>query len=141
VSKLTAITQAMDAAVQNQPTLTLQLSGTGCFPHVKRPRVIWAGLAGQVAELVALKQKLDAGLQPLGWEMEKRPFRQAQDKPFKPHLTLGRVKDDKKLRGVSWAVDMEAVVVGITAVHLIESQLTRQGPIYTARHTSQFASR
>lgn len=131
ISKLDAITQAMDIAAQNQPPLTLHLQGTGCFPHAKRPRVIWAGLEGQVAELAAFKQELDAGLQPLGWEIEKRPF--------KPHLTLGRVKDAGKLRGVSWAVEMDEMVVGITAVYLIESELTRQGPIYTTRYVSQFA--
>ena len=131
VSDLKAITQIMDNAVQKQSPLKLHLHGTGCFPNAYRPRVIWAGLAGQVPELVAVKHELDAGLEPLGWEMEKRPFT--------PHLTLGRVKYAGKLRGVSLEIEMEEVVVGITAVHLIESQLTKQGPIYTTRHISQFA--
>lgn len=93
--------------------------------------MVWVGLAGQVAELGAFKHELDAGLEPLGWQMEKRPFT--------PHLTLGRVKDASKLRGVSWEVDVKDGAVGITAVHLIESELTRHGPIYTVRYTSQFS--
>ncbi|MBE2224480.1 MAG: RNA 2',3'-cyclic phosphodiesterase [Anaerolineae bacterium] len=131
VSKLDALTQTIDRAAQKQPALTLYLQGTGCFPHANRPRVIWAGLAGQVAELAAFKRELDAGLVPVGWAVEERPF--------KPHLTLGRVNDASQLRGVSWEVDMRKVMVEVTAVHLIESQLTRQGPIYTTRHTTHFS--
>jgi 2'-5' RNA ligase len=63
-----------------------------------------------------------------------------EKRPFAPHLTLARVKAPGKLRGLSWEVEMEEVVVGITAVHLIESQLTSQGPIYTTRHTSRLDS-
>ncbi|NHZ72308.1 MAG: RNA 2',3'-cyclic phosphodiesterase, partial [Aquificales bacterium] len=103
----------------------------GCFPNAKWPRVIWVGLGGQLTELGTFKCEVDGGLVSLGWEMEKRPF--------KPHLTLGRVKDAKKLRGVSWGVDVEEMGVPITAVYLIESQLTRTGPIYTTRHTSRFS--
>lgn len=131
VSKLDAICQMMDEAVQDQAKIRLTLNGTGCFPNAKRPRIVWVGLAGQVSEMAALKRDLDVGLEPLGWELEERPF--------KPHLTLGRVKDAKKLRGVSWAVDVKKMAVEITAVHLIESQLTRQGPVYTVRHVSKFS--
>jgi 2'-5' RNA ligase len=92
--------------------------------------VIWVGLAGEVTALAAVKRDLDTGLAPLGWEAEKRPFT--------PHLTLGRVKDGHQVRGLSWEVGVKELVVGITAVHLIESQLTGQGPIYTTRHTSYF---
>jgi 2'-5' RNA ligase len=133
VSKLDAISQAMDNAAKNQAPLKLHLYGTGCFPNIKRPRVIWVGLAGQVPELAGFKRNLDGGLVDLGWEMEKRPF--------KPHLTLGRVKDAKKLRGLSWDVDVKEKEIPVTAVCLIESQLTSQGPIYTVRHTAHFQSR
>jgi 2'-5' RNA ligase len=129
VAKLPAITQIMDEAARRHAPLTLHLRGTGCFPNAKRPRVVWVGLGGELAELAALKQDVDAGLVPLGWEMERRPFR--------PHLTLGRVKDAKKVRGVSWEIGVKEEAVLVTAVHLIESQLTRQGPIYTIRHTSR----
>ena len=132
VSKLDMIEQTMDKAAQQQSPLSLHLQEIGCFPHARRPRVVWAGLAGQVAELAAFKSMLDVGLQPLGWEPEKRPFI--------PHITLGRVKNAGKLRGVSWAGEMEAVQLEITAVSLIESQLSPQGPRYTTRHISQFAA-
>ena len=131
VSKLDAISQIMDKGAQNQPALTLRLQGAGCFPNAKRPCVIWAGLAGDLPELAAFKRELDRGLASLGWEVEERPF--------KPHLTLGRVKDAKKLRGLSWDVEVKGLEIPVTAVHLIESQLTNRGPIYTIRHSSNFS--
>ncbi len=130
VSKLDAIYQGMDAVPQPQAPIELHLKGMGFFPNAKRPRVIWAGLAGNIPALTAFKQELDMALAPLGWEPEERPF--------KPHLTLGRVKDARKLRGVSLAVAVKELAVPVTAVHFIESELTRQGPIYTIRHTTQF---
>jgi 2'-5' RNA ligase len=133
VSKLDTIFQVMDRIANDQTALKLHLHGTGCFPNAKRPRVIWVGLAGQVPELAGFKRGLDSGLVDLGWEMEERPF--------KPHLTLGRVKDARKLPGLSWDVDVKEREIPVTAVHLIESQLTRKGPIYTVRHTAQFQSR
>jgi 2'-5' RNA ligase len=131
VSKLPAISKVMDTAAQAQVPLTLQLSGTGCFPNVNRPRVIWIGLAGQLTPLNDFKRDLDVGLETLGWAVEKRPFR--------PHLTVGRVKDAGKLRGVSLETDVREETVPVTAVHLIESQLTQKGPIYTKRHSAYFS--
>ncbi|PIE80935.1 MAG: RNA 2',3'-cyclic phosphodiesterase [Chloroflexi bacterium] len=128
VSELEAIYQAMDAVVQCRIPIDINLKGLGFFPNARTPRVIWAGLDGNIAELIACKRDLDLALNSLGWELEKRPFR--------PHFTLGRVKDARKLRGVSMQAEVKELAVRVTAVHFIESVLTRQGPIYTTRHTS-----
>ncbi len=59
------------------------LKGAGCFPNPKRPRVVWAGLESdiplsQIAGEIA--RRLDAAGIP------------HDDKPFKPHITVGRVQ-------------------------------------------------
>ena len=59
----------------------------GCFPSRKRPRIIWTGLAGELAPLETLKQNLDVAFGELGYVPEKRKFH--------PHLTIGRVADLK----------------------------------------------
>ena len=131
VSQLPIIASELDRIAKNYAPINLRLAGLGCFPNRKRPRVIWAGLQGDVTAVQALKQAIDGGLEPLGWERESRPFR--------AHLTLGRVKDSRKLRGIEWGVAVKEMVVPVTAVHLIESQLGPGGPIYTVRHTSQLS--
>ncbi len=129
VTKLSAVKQAIDRAAASQAPLTLVLNETGCFPNANRPRVIWLGLAGEIAALAALKANLDERLIPLGWQKEERPFQ--------AHLTVGRVKETGSVRTVEWRVMVQQVAIPVTAVHLIESQLTPQGPIYTVRHISR----
>ena len=66
----------------------LELRGTGAFPGERSPRVLWVGFADEPA-LAALQSDLEASLVPEGFEREERDFR--------PHLTLGRVKGPQRL--------------------------------------------
>ena len=133
VNQLPTIANELDRLTANQPPFSLHLNELGCFPNQCKPRVIWAGLAGDVQPLQILKQGIDTFLAPLGWEPEKRPFQ--------AHLTLGRVKDARQLQNVQWDVAVKKVAWSVTAVHLIESQLRSQGPLYTTRHSSTLSNR
>lgn len=128
VSQLPAVTAALDEVAAAHAPLAMTLSELGCFPNRRRPRVIWAGVRGDVTAAKALKKAVDEALVPLGWEMEDRPFR--------THITLGRVKDNRAARDLDWETPLPELAFPVTAVHLIESQLTPDGPIYTIRHTS-----
>ena len=127
VSLLPQLMAALDQVAAQHGRFELTVNGLGCFPNRKRPRVIWAGLRGDLAPANNLVAGLNELLLPMGWEPEKRPFR--------PHLTLGRVKDSRKLQGIHWGTAVAEIVVEVTAVHLIESQLRPFGPIYTVRHS------
>jgi len=128
VLQLPAIATQLDELTAHHAPFNLHLDKLGCFPNRKRPRVIWAGMAGNENALLALKQDLDERLASLGWEKEGRPYQ--------AHLTLGRVKNSRAVAQVKWRGELEKVGMGVTAVHLIESQLQRSGPLYTIRHTS-----
>ena len=79
---------AMVDAVGEIETFNLVAEGIGVFPGIKRPRVIWVGLKGQVQLLFAMQRLLEDNLAALGYKKEKRPF--------KGHLTLGRFKQSVK---------------------------------------------
>lgn len=129
VAQLDAIRKGMDAAVADLSPFSLHLSGIGAFPNKRQPRVIWTGLDGEVMRLHSLKSALDAQLTLL----ELPP----EDKPFRAHLTLGRVKDQRAIEGVEWAVDVPPIELPVTAIYLIESRLQPDGPVYTERHVSK----
>ena len=74
---------AVEAAAGARP-FTLALGGVGAFPNARQPRIIWAGLSGEVEAAARLQVRLDERLAALGFPKEDRPFR--------PHLTVGRVK-------------------------------------------------
>ncbi len=121
-----AITQG---AIGTHP-FTLEVGGLGMFPGAERVQTIWVGLSGEMEKLIGLQRAIGANLQKLGFEPEKRPFT--------PHLTLGRVKDfvqnqERALLGqlVTRTPWNGKYRVSVTAVNLMKSQLTREGPIYS----------
>jgi 2'-5' RNA ligase len=75
---------AMTDAVDDFAPLNLVAGRVGVFPGIKRPRVIWLGLGGQIQLLIAMQRLLEDNLAALGFKKEKRPF--------KGHLTLGRFR-------------------------------------------------
>ena len=127
--RLPALADALDTLAAGHTPFTLHLSDVGCFPNARRPRVVWVGLGGEEAKLLALVAALEAALRPLGWPPE--------DKPFRAHLTLGRVKDERAAQGMDWSADVPALTVPVVTMHLIESQLRPDGSVYTVRHTSR----
>lgn len=128
VGSIPTLSAALDEITAQRTAFTLRLAHTGCFPNENRPRVIWVGLQGQLDAARALKQEIDKALIPMGWEPEGRSFR--------PHLTVGRVKDSRRVKGFRWEADIEPLPVPVRSILLIESELRQTGPIYTVRHES-----
>jgi len=104
-------------AVAAAPPMNLRLAGGGRFGSLRRPQVAWAGLDGDVRPLVELAGRLADAARSLGLTVEDRPFR--------PHLTLGRWRPGRpadgsltdrlaNYRGPDWPV---------TEVRLLESHL------------------
>ena len=121
------IAEAMRLAARDCPGISLAARGIGVFPNVRRPRVIWAGLDGQLEILANLQQTLDAHLADAGFARDSRPF--------KSHLTLGRVKGKIAPDRIKTAVDklkeFESEPFGISEIILFKSELRPTGAIYT----------
>jgi len=79
----------LSPAFSAQKAVSLRMKGLGAFPSLGRPRVIWAGLDDPDLALVPLARRVEDLLVPLGFGREKRPF--------SPHLTLGRVRSNKRM--------------------------------------------
>ena len=121
------IHEAMKKAVQIASPCTVRGEGLGVFPNFKRPRVLWVGLSGELEMLVALQRALDVQLKDLGFPREKRPF--------KGHLTLGRVKgrlDGNQLqRTLQRFEDFKTEGFTAEAVTFFQSDLRPTGAVYT----------
>ncbi len=105
----------------------LSAKGIGIFPNIKRPRVIWAGIAGQISTLVGLQRELDENLESIGFAKEKRLF--------KGHLTLGRIKKKIPLKRLSDAIkkfeEFESEIFTADQIILFKSVLKPSGHVYT----------
>ncbi|MBI5965591.1 MAG: RNA 2',3'-cyclic phosphodiesterase [Chloroflexi bacterium] len=121
--------QMLAREADTHPQFDLQIGGLGSYPTSKRPRVLWVGLHAP-ADLASLQKSIEAGACRLGYEQEERPF--------SPHLTLGRVRqnlspaDLPKIRAALDNIQLGNIgTARVDSVHLIRSDLQPSGSIYT----------
>ncbi len=107
--------------------IVMRLAGMGAFPNFRRARVVWMGVE-QDPRLELLHHDVEVACETLGFEVEGRPFR--------PHLTLARVKDrlpEERARALSRAarrVDFSTDVV-VRSLDLMRSEPGVGGSRYT----------
>ena len=128
--RIEEIKKAMEQASQGIPPFQLKFEGMGVFPNLNRVQVIWVGLGGDVDKLSQLQQRVENDLAPLGFPPEKRAFT--------PHLTLARLRDplspdeQQKLGQLIASTRFdETKPFSVDSLHLMRSQLTPQGAIYS----------
>jgi 2'-5' RNA ligase len=109
----------------------LEVHGLGAFPNLAAPRVVYAGLRGDVAAVTTVHARLDAGLAALGIKPEGRGY--------VPHITLGRVRSAKHTVALTErlkaALDMDLGSFSLEAFTLMESHLSPEGPEYVVAAT------
>ena len=123
-----ALSAELDRVVGEEKVFVLGLGKMGCFPNPRRPRVIWVGLRDKGERLGGLQKGVERLACDHGWEPEKRVFR--------PHLTLGRVRDRATPPGGEWMRDPEELSFQVERVLLIQSELRRSGAVYTTLHAT-----
>ena len=124
------IREAMEAAAQGIPPFHLEVKNLGVFPNLRRVRVAWVGISGDLTRLSQLQKRIESNLAPLGFAPESRSF--------KPHLTLARLReqasvDEQQSFGRLIASTRFEVVCdfNVDSINLMRSQLTREGAIYS----------
>ena len=126
-SDVANISHVVKNNVANMKTLMLNVRSMGAFPSVNRPRVLWLGIDGDTDALINLQAEIDAALEGYGFKKEDRPFR--------PHLTLARIKEYKGLIGLAETVkkneDYNAGSFSVSGLTLFKSDLKPTGAIYT----------
>lgn len=132
--KIGEIAEAISKTVKGYTPISLKAKGVGVFPSIKRPRVLWVGLTGQLEVLLKLQKTLDENLKLLGFPGEKRPF--------KGHLTMGRIKEriDVKKFGDALMAFRRFESETFTAGQLVlyKSELKPLGAVYTRLAEASF---
>jgi len=101
------------------------LAGTGIFKSYNDPKVIWIGIE-ESEKLRKLNDIINTGLKDTGFKVE--------DRPFKPHLTFGRIRFVKDIDALRSALERyqnnPIQKVQVKEVILYESILKPTGPVY-----------
>jgi 2'-5' RNA ligase len=128
VESVDGLVRALGEALRSERSFDVVLSGTGTFPHGKRaPRVVWIGMEEGKERLAGIALNVEEACSRLGFEKEARPFR--------PHLTIGRVRRGSgnldRLGERVERVEFKPLKLVVNRVNLVRSKLSPRGPAYT----------
>lgn len=128
VSKLGEVEAAMKRACAGRGPLRVTLQGLGCFPNREHPSVLWLGVEGDTAALVAMQSAI---------AKETASFVQRRDHhAYRPHLTIGRVERLPRRALLELGEALRHIQVHLvgeqtaTAVHLMKSEQDTHGAKY-----------
>jgi len=113
----------------------LAIAGCGCFPPRGDVRVVWAGVEEPTGGLLGCVKHLEDALAEIGFPPGNRAF--------SPHLTIGRVREDRsrgKLRTAVAAGRFERAAQAAESMVVMCSELSRTGPTYTVVSKAAFAA-
>lgn len=119
-----------DVCYQFDP-FPLRFVGTGAFPDLDRPRLLYVGVEDPTGALVEMVSRLEEDLAKLGFKPEPRDYR--------PHLTIGRCRSRRispeVLEVMQAHGDHEFGEMETDVVELIASFLDKTGPTYNVMDT------
>jgi len=134
-SHLDFLKQLLTRTADSHTQFDIQFGGIGSFPNSKRVRILWAGIHAP-ADLATLQRAVEDGTTRLGYEREERPF--------SPHLTLGRVRPNvppADMQKISTVLNQTQVGnIGsfrVDSIHLYNSDLNPKGSVYTKLFSAQ----
>jgi RNA 2',3'-cyclic 3'-phosphodiesterase len=132
IANLEILKQVLESEVVNHKPFSVSIGNLGAYPNLKHPRVMWVGVEAP-NDLAYLQRSIETAMARLGYAKE--------DRPFTPHLTLGRVSRNttsKETHVIGEVLDGYKIgflgVAPIKTVHLYKSDLHPTGSIYTKLH-------
>ncbi|MER3424307.1 MAG: RNA 2',3'-cyclic phosphodiesterase [Nitrospiraceae bacterium] len=126
------VNRALASAVEGWARFSVELKGLDVFPDIRAPRVLWLGFSEPMEPLIRLAGSVGEALNPLGFPPEGKPFR--------PHLTLARIKERSREVGKALAESrlpqhpFRPGTLDVHGVSLMKSELKPSGAVYTRLH-------
>jgi RNA 2',3'-cyclic 3'-phosphodiesterase len=114
-------------AVAKLPEFKVAVGGLGAFPTPRRPKILWADITAGREEIANLFLALEVPLSAAG-------LYRKEDRPYTPHLTLGRVTDDAADALATEIPRLAAWSAGsfpVEEVLVLQSEIRRGGPEYS----------
>jgi len=135
-SQIALIGDAVGCAAAASEQFEMVVGGCGCFPPRGTVRVVWAGVEEMSGRLASCAESVGALLEPLGFRREARAF--------SPHITLGRVREDRSRGAIREAVgcyQLSSTIETVDSLVLMSSVLSKQGPSYSVVSRAMLAGR
>jgi 2'-5' RNA ligase len=133
-TRIPRVAKAVERAASGINRFEIEVSGAGCFPSPRSPRVLWIGFSELPEPLNQLYANLEDELDREGFDREKRKF--------SPHLTIGRLRGPKNAAHLAEALiasGFDAETFKANEVIVMRSDLKPTGSIYTPQAVIKLA--
>jgi RNA 2',3'-cyclic 3'-phosphodiesterase len=119
-SRLGDVEKTLSEGIQAVSPFKMAITGFGGFPSLRRPRVLFVDLSNH-SELLKFQLELEERLEGVGFARENRKF--------KSHITVGRIKGYSSVRGSFPSPD--PLSFKISEIAIMRSILHKKGSEYT----------
>lgn len=126
-SSIQGLSDCLPQSLKDFGAFEISLAQLGGFPSLRKARVIWVGGGEGADKLVSLALAIENACLSGGFG--------PADKPFSPHLTIGRVKFPKvheKLIETIEGLNFRSPLFAVNEVVIFKSDLSPSGPKYTS---------
>jgi len=134
LDKIPAISTAASRMVKEFSPFEINIGNTGVFPRASRAQVLWIGVSDPSGKLLGLQKRLEDECAAEGFAIEDRAFR--------PHLTIARIRKPDGARPLADAhlnMRFESMPVKLTEVIVFHSELSSKGSKYTPISRHEFS--
>lgn len=129
-SKADSINAELEKLLSGVSACVMEAKGVGFFGKPASPRIIWAGLHGDIGQMRLIQQKAFHAARNTGCMPD--------DKPFSPHFTLGRVKSKRNAKTLVEMIKKKKDAcfgkIIVQNILFMKSDLTPDGPKYSVLH-------
>jgi len=133
VDRVPTIAAAASRAVKDFSPFQIGVGTTGVFPKPSRAQVLWIGVSDRSGNLLALQQRLEEECAIEGFTKEDRAFR--------PHLTIARLRKPEGARRLADAhlqMEFRPTEIKLSELIVFRSELSSKGSKYTAISRHEF---
>lgn len=128
------ISAAASRAAKSFAAFQIAVGGTGVFPRASRAQVLWIGVDDVSGKLAALQSELEKEFAAVGFQKEDRAFR--------PHLTIARIRKPegaRRLADAHLAMEFKSHEMKLSELIIFRSELSSKGSTYTAISRHEFS--
>ena len=136
LERIPKVSAAASRTVKSFGAFSIGVAKTGVFPKPSRAQVLWIGVSDPSGKLSELQRQLETECAKEGFEKEDRAYR--------PHLTIARLREPEGARQLADAhlqMAFEPAEIILSELIVFRSELSSKGSKYTAISKHEFSAR
>jgi len=135
LDRIAKISAAATRTTEQFSKFQIGVGNTGVFPRPSRAQVLWIGVSDPAGKLSALQQQFETECAAAGFQKD--------DRAYKPHLTIARLRKPEGARQLAYThlnTNFPTIEVPLHELVVFRSELSSKGSRYTAISRHQIAN-